>query len=112
MKIKQEAESEEGKLGKFFDSSLRGANRKKDKRLVAAFQFVSKGAIIEKGEQLRTEINLRKRAPEIKGKSFADDYKQLSRSLRQTGVRRTGARVRHHVIHIYLEPNKRVGMVG
>lgn len=96
MKIKKDAEQNEDKPGAFFDQSLKSTNNKRDKRMVSALQFITKGAIVEKAEQLRTEINIKKRAPE-KDEEAQGLYKKLSQVVQKSGVRTTTSKVKHHV---------------
>jgi U4/U6 small nuclear ribonucleoprotein PRP3 len=96
LKLQKDAEEEDEKLGKFFDQTLKSTSRKRDKKLVSAFQFISKGAITERAEQLRAETNIKKRAPE-KDEQALLEYKKLSQIVKKSGVRRTGAKSKLNV---------------
>lgn len=69
--------------------------------MVSALQFITKGAIIEKAEQLRAETNIKKRAPNNEEEA-RDEYKRLSQILSKSGVRTLSTKVKHHVALILL----------
>lgn len=79
------------KQSKFFDTTLKAGPKKK---VVGVFQFITKGSIVDKASEIREDTQLRKRAPEI-GSADQEDYKQLSRKLKRTGVKRVAARQTH-----------------
>jgi hypothetical protein len=95
LKFQKDSEQEEDKASRLFDGILKSINKRKDKKLVSGFQFITKGSIIEKAETIRNEVNIKKRAPEKE--EATDEFMKMSKSLKQYGIKRTGVKIKHHV---------------
>ena len=98
--MQQEAQEEEGTKKLLYDSTLKAGPKR---RVLGAFQFIAKGDIVDKAAEIRQEISLTKRAPDREGE-FTEEYRQLSRKVKRTGVRRVGSKAAHHDPVSVMEP--------